>query len=200
MLGRAAFGDEAFDDGDDVIGGAGPPHVHGERLPGELIHDVAQLQPPAVRGLVELEVDGPHVVRSLGSQQRPTAGRPCSLALAGRRPAQPLVPPQAPGALAVDGVSLPTQDRVRRLPAPPGMPAGDLPQPPTHLLLLDRSRPGREPLRGAVLADDPAGVAFGDPEAIDEHDHRSPATLRGQKFPVMICWWCRPSSSDPQVS
>jgi hypothetical protein len=35
----------------------------------------------------------------------------------------------------------------------------------------------------ALLADHPAGLAFGDPEAIDEHDHRSSASLRGQKFP-----------------
>jgi hypothetical protein len=38
---------------------------------------------------------------------------------------------------------------------------------------------------GTVLADNPTGAAFADPEAIDEHGHCSPATLRGQKLPSM---------------
>jgi hypothetical protein len=71
----AAGGDEPLDDGDDVIGGAMPAHVHGQGFAGVLVDDVAQLQPPAVGGLVELEVDGPHLVRPPGSQQRPAAGR-----------------------------------------------------------------------------------------------------------------------------
>src|SRR5918995_7220395 len=183
MLGRAAGGDEPVDDGHDVVGGAVPADVGGEGFAGELIDDVAQLQPPSVGGLVELEVDGPHVVRPLGSQQRPATRRPDPLALARRRPPQALVPPQAPRALAVDGVTFPAQDRVRRLPAPPRMLTGDLPQPATQLVLLGRAGPGREPLGRAVLADNPAGTTFGDPEAIDEHDDCSPATLRGQKFP-----------------
>ena len=72
----ASLGDDAFNDGHDVIGGAGPADVHGQRLPGVLVDDVAQLQPPEVGGLFELEVDGPSVVRTLSSQQRPAAGRP----------------------------------------------------------------------------------------------------------------------------
>src|SRR5271157_1344985 len=34
-----------------------------------------------------------------------------------------------------------------------------------------------------MLADNPAGVALGDPEPIDEHVDCSPTTVRGQKFP-----------------
>jgi hypothetical protein len=47
------LGDEAFDDGDDVIGGARSTDVHGECLAGALVDDVAQLQPPVVRGVVD---------------------------------------------------------------------------------------------------------------------------------------------------
>ena len=42
-----------------AVTGADP---HRERLAGVLVHDVGQLQPPAISGLVELEVDRPHVV------------------------------------------------------------------------------------------------------------------------------------------
>src|SRR6266545_3870893 len=34
-----------------------------------------------------------------------------------------------------------------------------------------------------MLPDDSTRAAFGNPEAIDEHDHGPSATLRGQKFP-----------------
>ena len=118
--------DEPFDDGHDVIGGAVAGHVHGERFAGELVDDVAQLQPPAIGGLVELEVDGPHLVGSLGPQQL-TVGQATALAFAGRWSPQPFFSPQPAGALAIDDVTLPAQDRVRRLPAPPRVAAGDLP-------------------------------------------------------------------------
>ena len=39
-----------------------------ERLPRVLVDDVEQLQDPPVRGLVELEVQRPNVVRPLGPQ------------------------------------------------------------------------------------------------------------------------------------
>src|ERR687897_2414636 len=86
MLWRSSLGDEPFDDGHDVIGGAVASDVHGQGLARVFVDDVAQLQPPAIGGLVELEVDGPRVVRSLGPQQRRAARRPRPLALAGRRP------------------------------------------------------------------------------------------------------------------
>src|SRR5262245_12797423 len=123
------------------------------------------------------------MVRSLSSQRQPATRRPGPLALARRRPPEPLVSPQTPRALGVDGVTLPTQDRVRRLPTPPRMPAGDLPQPAAHLLLNLGTGTRGEPLGRTVLAHHSAGASFGDPEATDEHDDCSPAPLRGQKFP-----------------
>src|SRR5918994_7811664 len=85
----------------------------------------------------------------------PAARRPGALTPAGRRPAQPLVPPQSPRALAVDGVTLAAKDHVRRLPAPPRVLAGDLPQPAADLLLGVGSRAGLEPLGRAVLTGPP---------------------------------------------
>ncbi len=63
------------------------------------------------------------------------------------------------------------------------MGSGDRSEPTTDLVLLGRPGPMREPLSGAVLAHHHTGPTLGDPETIDEHDHCSPATLRGQKFP-----------------
>jgi hypothetical protein len=87
--------------------------VHGEGLGGVFVDDVAQRQPPAIRGLVELEVDGPHVVRLLGAQRRPAARRTVRLRLhdCGRR--SPSSPTGASCACGY-GVTLPAQDRVRR--------------------------------------------------------------------------------------
>jgi hypothetical protein len=48
-------------------GGAAAASGRGDDQVGEFVDDVAQLQPPAIRGLVELEVDGPHEDRSLGA-------------------------------------------------------------------------------------------------------------------------------------
>lgn len=72
QVGRgAASGDAGLDDRDSILGGAGASDAHGECFPGVLVDDVAQLEAPPIRGLVELEVDGPQVVRALGAQQRP---------------------------------------------------------------------------------------------------------------------------------
>jgi hypothetical protein len=60
---------------------------------------------------------------------------------------------------------------------------GDLPQPAPQLVFLPRTGTAPKALGRPVLTDDPTGTAFGDPEAIDEHDHRPPLALRGQKFP-----------------
>src|SRR5260370_981276 len=56
--------------------------------------------PPVVGGLVELEVNSPHVVRPLGAPQLP-GGEPATLAFTGRRTTQAFFAPQATGALLV---------------------------------------------------------------------------------------------------
>jgi len=114
--------------------------------------------------------------RSARSSGPPPGGGP--LASARRGPAQPLLTPQAPGAPLAYRVALATQQRVRGLPALPRMGTGDGPE---------RRRTGPPPPRAPALRD---------PEAIDEHDHCPPATLRGQKSrpqtPVRSrCWISR---------
>ena len=63
------------------------------------------------------------------------------------------------------------------------MTPGDLPQPAPQLVFLPSPGTAGKALGRPVLTDDPTGTAFGDPEAIDEHDHRPPLALRGQTFP-----------------
>lgn len=47
--------------------------TNGQAHAAVFIHDIQELQPSAIHCLVELEVDRPHVVRVLGSQQLPGA-------------------------------------------------------------------------------------------------------------------------------
>ncbi len=179
VLGRSPLGDEALYDRDDGVGVTGSAHPHGQSLPGVLVDDVQQLQPPAIGGLVELEVQGPHLVRALRPQQLAATGWAGPLAPARGRPAQALLPPQALRALAVDGPALPAKDGVGGLPAPAGVRPGDGSQSPSELVLLGRAGTAHQALGGAVLAGHPTGTALGDPEALRQ-DHHGPTTaLRG---------------------
>jgi hypothetical protein len=79
---RAPLGDQRVQDVNEIIRGAAAADPHRERLAGVLIHDVGQLQPPAVGGLVELKVDRPHMV-GVGRAE-PLGGAGCdAAALAG---------------------------------------------------------------------------------------------------------------------
>ena len=68
MLGCPAHGDQVDEHRHDLIGGAGPPDPHRQRFAGVLVHDVQRLEPAAVGGLVELEVQRPYLVGPLGPQ------------------------------------------------------------------------------------------------------------------------------------
>jgi hypothetical protein len=68
--------DQALDDRHHLIGVTATAHPHGQGLPGVLVHDVQQLQPPVIGGLVELEVQSPHVVGALGAEELAALGPP----------------------------------------------------------------------------------------------------------------------------
>src|SRR5581483_1259133 len=180
---RPAVEHEDFEDVDELIGVARAAHPDGETLTGELVDDVGHLQPALIGGLIELEVDGPDVVRPLCAE--PVGERwsqPPALA-AKLGPSQALVPPQALDALAVDVPALSTNDRVGGLPAPPRMALGDLAEAGAELGFGIGTRTRGTTLGRPVLAEEPTGTALGHPEAFDEHHHRPPATLRGHHFP-----------------
>ncbi len=156
---------------------AGPAHRQG--LPGVLVDDVEQLQPPVISGLVELEVEGPDVVRAIGPEQLCATLGPAALALAGSGPLEALRPPQALCALAIDAPALPAQDRMGGLPAPARVLSGDHPQAPAQLLFLVGDRSTGQALGRAPLAGDQARSSFGDPEAVHQGHHGPTAALRG---------------------
>jgi hypothetical protein len=58
--------DEPVEVRDEVLGGAVPTDAHREGFPGVLVDDVRELQASLVGGLVELEVDRPHMIPALG--------------------------------------------------------------------------------------------------------------------------------------
>jgi hypothetical protein len=87
-------------------------------------------------GLVELEVQSPHVVAVLGSE--PGSGaitEAASLVPTLWWPLQPLVPPQRPGPLGVDDQAFTATDVMGFAPTPAGMTASELTKPfPQHQL------------------------------------------------------------------
>ncbi len=112
--------DEPFELSDQVLRGAVPTDAHHERLTRVLVDDVRDLQPAQVGGLVEAEVDRPHVVRA----QRPLPfGRvetyPASLSGPLRRPFQAFGAPQALHPLAVHLPAVPTHHAGGHLVPPP---------------------------------------------------------------------------------
>src|SRR5215211_7843579 len=187
VRGHAPLGDQAVEHGNEIISAAPAPHPHRERLAGVLIHDVGQLQPPPISGLVELEVDRPHMVGA--GRAEPLGGIGCdAAALAGAdRAAQALLAPQPLDALVVDpgpGLArLAAQHPPGHPPAPPGMCSGEVAEPLAQPRLVVWSGRSRAALRGAVLAGDAARAALGDPEAGLQVPHGPAAPLRGQKFP-----------------
>ena len=119
---RCAAGEhEVLDDGDDVLGGAGTVDPDRQRLAGVLVNDVAQLEPALVGGLVEHEVDRPHVTGMRGAQPLLlTRTYPPALACPHGTP-QALLAPDPACALAIDRPTLPQQDLMRGLPTPTRM-------------------------------------------------------------------------------
>jgi len=66
------------------------------------------------------------------------------------------------------------------------MPARDPSQLRAQPRLLLRTRWARQAVNGAMRADDPARPPFGNPEPSPQVANGPAATVRGQKFPVMM--------------
>jgi len=136
MLGCAALAGEPVQDGDHGVGVGAAAEVHGEGLAGVLVDDVEHLQSSAVGGLVELEVQRPHLVGVGGVQPLGAVGSDPAAFAAGHGAAQPFLAPQPADPLVVDRLAIAAQQSVRHPPAPPRMLAGDAAQPAAQLVLL----------------------------------------------------------------
>jgi hypothetical protein len=112
-----------------------------QRLAGELVDDVQELQDLAIGGLVELKVDRPHVIGVPGRQALGRDGRsPQAPALsAAHGHAQALLAPQALHALAVHAPAFLAERRVRSAVAPSRALAGELSQLVTQRFVVLRT-------------------------------------------------------------
>ena len=109
MLGRpSAGGHELLEDRNRGVGVDAALTAHGERLAGVLVDDVEELEDATVLGLVELEVERPDLVGSLGLQALGRHGRLSDSLSLSPPPGDPqaLLAPQALDALAVEAEAL----------------------------------------------------------------------------------------------
>ena len=193
---RAALGDEALQRNDGLVAVDAAVALDRQRLAGELIDDVQQLEDPAVGGLVKLEVQRPYVVGCLGAQPigRDRRGpQPLALAASLRHP-QALFAPQPLRALAVEHPALLEQQLVRAPIPPPRPVAGDLAQ--------RGAQPGvvagdqrRAALRRAVLPDVSARPPLRDPKTVLQHADRLAPARRAHQFPLLISFSAATSST-----
>lgn len=188
---------------DDLVegghGGVGVDGVAGEvaqRLPGELVDHVQDLDDPPGGGDIELVVQRPHVIGSLGVEPvgrcRGLTGASALASSLGH--SQTFLPPQTLDLLAVQRVALADEHGVGPPVAPPGMTSSELAQPRSQLpvgVRFDRLTA----LGGPVLADDLAGPPLRQPEPGLEHVHGSASPRRAHQFPLATSRKARFSSS-----
>src|SRR3954447_10177051 len=187
VRGRAALVGEALEHGHGLVGVDAAGDVDRERLAGELVNDVEQLDHAAVGGLIELEVQRPDLIGPLRPQP---VGRDRRLAEAlALAPAsgdpEAFFAPETLDALAVDVVAELAEADVRAAVAPARPRGRDLAQQrPQPLLGFDGVGPVA--LGKAVLPGDAARPALADPEAVLEHQDRAAPTGWAHQFPRLI--------------
>jgi hypothetical protein len=186
QLGASACpGHDLVQDPDGVVGVDGTVDLDGEGLLGELVGDGQYLQRPKVGGLVEQEVDGPHLV---GTRRPQAVGRdrgdadPVAL-LGAPEDAKSLVTAQALDALVVDAVPLVSQQGGHAAIAVARTQPSEGPETRPEALFFVGHRWSRTSLGGTGLAQESAGPALGEPVSVLDHLHRPTAPCRAQNFP-----------------
>jgi hypothetical protein len=167
-----------------VVGVDPPAALDCQRFTGELVDHVQELENPPVGGLVELEIQRPHVIRPRRAQPLDGHGgcaEPLALAPPLRH-AQAFLAPQPLRALTVHAPAL-LEQQLMRAPVPPPRPAaGDPAQLRPQPLIAGRA--GRlMALRRAVLADDHARPPLRQSQAVLQHPNRLTPTRRAHQFP-----------------
>jgi hypothetical protein len=184
VLGRAAQGGEPFEDGDGLVCVDASGDVHRERFAGEFVDDVEQFDDAAVGGLIELEIERPDVVGPLGPQPISGHGRfpePAAFAALGRDP-EAFLAPQPLHPLAVDLVAELAEANMRAAVAPPRPLGRERPEQRAQRC-VGVGGVGLVAMGGAVLADELAGPALANAEALLQVQDRSAPAGWAQKFP-----------------
>jgi hypothetical protein len=169
----AADGDQTVERHDCAVGVDAPLALHLQRLTGELVNDMQQLDDPPVSGLVVLEVKRPHVIRALRAQSARRDRRLAeALTLAPPlRDAQALLAPQPLRALAIHAPALLEQPDVRT-PVPPTRPLPrKLPQSSAQRRVITRDA-RLAALRRAMLPGDQARPPLRHTKPVLEHQDR----------------------------
>lgn len=179
--------DDAVEAGHGGIGVDGVTDEIGQRLAGEFVDDVEELDGAARGGDVELVVEGPYVVRVGGSEPaarcRGLTQAPALATLRGH--SQAFLTPQTLDLLAIHLVALANQHGVRPPVPPPRMGGREAPQPFAQVPV--RVRLTRfVALGGAVLADDAACPSLRQTEAFLQHVHGTASPRRAHQFPRLI--------------
>ena len=189
-------GDDAIEHRDGVVGVDPSFHLDRQCFAGVLVDDVQEFQDATVRGRVELEVERPHLIRTLRAQPRAGDGGDAEalpLAPLGRHP-QALLAPQALDPLAVHLEALAAQGSPGAPVTPAGMLARELAQAGAQRLVTITPA-GLVALRGAVLAGDPARPPLRHREPLPQHAHGLASARRAHQFPFAISFKASISSS-----
>ena len=129
---------------DHVDGSHAPLNAESQMLARELINDVTDLKDTPLPVRVELEINGPHLPRSIRCDQGLQAW--CGAGLGGfaRAHAQPLAAPQAPERITPYDNALTLGPRPGTFIAPPSMRGSKIVHPLAHrTMITQRFRPAR---------------------------------------------------------
>lgn len=117
-----------------------------------------QLQPAEIGGLIELEIESPHMIRMRGTQQAAVeTTRTALLVLARWWAAQPFLTPQAAQLLVIHHPALAAHHCVGLAPSQTGMVPCKAAKPTTQLHIVSRDRTRWASLGGTMLTHDPTG-------------------------------------------
>lgn len=131
QMGRcASSGGDLGDDFDGAVGVDAVTDVDGQGFSGELVDDVEQLEAPPGGGLVELEIERPHVIGVLGSQlRRGAVAEALPFVAPLRGPLNTMGAPQPQSALGIDRQAFAGGDVVGLAPSPARMGLRETAQP-----------------------------------------------------------------------
>lgn len=155
------------------------------------VDHVQELQPPAIRGGVELKLHGPDLMRvfRLVTLYGAVCG-PDPLLLSGSGPLEALLTPEPVHPFVVHRPAFPPQQAIRHPPAPADVLGFNFPEPKPQLSLLNVNNLAGIPQDAAVLAHHPEGDPLRYPERGAQRLNSPAALFRAQKFPSASTYGC----------
>lgn len=171
--------DDLVEHTDQLIGGTRPECPGGQGFPCELVDNVEEPDLSAVDGDIDLEIQGPHLIRERRLQPLIPPRPDAAFLTHSTRSLQSLLTPESLGAFMVGDQTFAAAQRVCLPPAPPRMTPGDRAQPPPQrpFGLGDRRRPT---LHRPRLPHHSAGAALRNPKPLLQNHHGPATAVRAQ--------------------